>query len=207
MQQRRKTCWPLSIVSPSWENDHVSRRAGGAFRTGLPRRPRPAQASAAEMPARPPPDNGHAPGAPAVTPLPLANAMAATVAFCRGERLTLPAEDASGVEADALEQAAVYPGHRGGTGAAALSRSGSSSRPRSYQASARPVSKQIRAKRLSGVPAQHRAHPEAVQVLGREVNTSHHVAVFEQVSQDIRELEGDAERVGQRLRSARSLLP
>src|SRR5204862_7685279 len=55
VQQRRKTCWPLSYQRPSCSKDHVAPPSRGRRSTNVTSPPRSAASIAALSPARPPP--------------------------------------------------------------------------------------------------------------------------------------------------------
>ncbi len=57
----------------------------------------------------------------------------------------------------------------------------------------------MRANRSSGSPLRSGLTPKTLEVFGWEVHAPHHVAVFDQVPQDIRQLQGHSQRVRPRL--------
>ncbi len=97
VQQRRKTCWPLSAVSPSRSNEYACPPSRPRDSSSVTAWPAAAQSSAAVMPASPPPTTItlRSPAHRASTPVEVARLRAATHAFSHGAsetrvRITCP---------------------------------------------------------------------------------------------------------------------
>ena len=185
------------------------RQAAAGARAGSPGAPRRRSRGRRPCPARPPPITTHPRAAVGGSPgrsrrTPRSGPARPPAAFSRPGSDMRPRSTAGRVALDARPAAGgrcrPWPPCTPGSASRAWA---ASARPRSYHSSARAASKVIRASEPVVGPARSVGHPESGPVLGRQVHPAHLVPVLDDVAQDVGDLEGDPEGVGQRLGSLR----